>query len=208
MDRIVITVADVERILAWRDEHVDLVRSMPCPLREVEIHITESGMKVKCFRTDKKLKLYIDSPSGKIGHVVFAPIGSGLWRKKTSTIPMNYNPAETEQGALTVYGSLMALMAYGIDTNLSVGSKRKVHTEHKSSQGRVSGGSTYIIKQSGKSLSVVQKGHHASPSVAFTVRGHYRHYQNGKIIWISEYQKGTGFRKRKNYKLCPKNCDI
>lgn len=103
MDRIVITVADVERILSWRDEHVDLVRSMPCPLREVEIHVTESGMTVKCFRTSKKLKLYIDSPSGKIGHVTFAPIGAGLWRKKTSTIPANFNPSETEQGALTVY---------------------------------------------------------------------------------------------------------
>lgn len=208
MDRIVITVADVEMILAWRDDHVDLVRSMPCPLREVEIHIKESGMKVKCFRTDKKLKLYIDSPSGKIGHVVFAPIGSGLWRKKTSTIPMNYNPAETEQGALTVYGSLMALMTYGIDADLSVGSKKKAHTEHKSSQGRVSGGSTYIIKQSGESLSVVQKGHHACPSYEFTVRGHFRHYKNGKTIWISEYQKGTGVRKDKIYKICPTEHNI
>lgn len=208
MDRIVITVADVERILSWRDEHVDLVRSMPCPLREVEIHVTESGMTVKCFRTSKKLKLYIDSPSGKIGHVTFAPIGAGLWRKKTSTIPANFNPSETEQGALTVYGSLMALMAYGSNPHPSEGHEHKTHTEHKPSRGRVSGGATYIINQQGKSLSVVQKGHHASPSIAFTVRGHYRHYRNGKTIWISEYQKGTGSRKSKNYKLCPKNRDI
>lgn len=210
MDRIVITVADVERILAWRDDHVDLVRSMPCPLREVEIHITESGMKVKCFRTDKKLKLYIDSPSGKIGHVVFVPIGSGLWRKKTSTIPMNYNPAETEQGALTVYGSLMALMTYGMGSihGCVATTTSKAPAERKSSTKPHTESTTYIIHSAGKQLTIVPRGHHASPACSFTVRGHFRHYKNGKTIWISEYQKGTGSRKSKNYKLCPKNRDI
>lgn len=29
MDRIVVTAADIEKLLAWRDEHSDLVRSMP-----------------------------------------------------------------------------------------------------------------------------------------------------------------------------------
>lgn len=109
MDRIVVTAADIEKLLAWRDEHNDLVRSMPVPLREVEIHVVESGISIKCFRSDKKLKLYLDSPARKLGHVVFAPLGNGLWKKKVSTLPADCNPAETEQGALTVYGSLMAL---------------------------------------------------------------------------------------------------
>lgn len=39
MDKIVVTAADIEKLLAWRDEHNDLVRSMPVPLREVEIQI-------------------------------------------------------------------------------------------------------------------------------------------------------------------------
>lgn len=113
MDKIVVTAADIEKLLAWRDEHNDLVRSMPVPLREVEIQIVESGISIKCFRSDKKLKLYLDSPARKLGHVVFAPLGNGLWKKKVSTLPADCNPTETEQGALTVYGSLMALMTYG-----------------------------------------------------------------------------------------------
>lgn len=113
MDKIVVTAADIEKLLAWRDEHNDLVRSMPVPLREVEIQIVESGISIKCFRSDKKLKLYLDSPDRKLGHVVFAPLGNGLWKKKVSTLPADCNPTETEQGALTVYGSLMALMTYG-----------------------------------------------------------------------------------------------
>lgn len=113
MDKIVVTAADIEKLLAWRDEHNDLVRSMLVPLREVEIQIVESGISIKCFRSDKKLKLYLDSPARKLGHVVFAPLGNGLWKKKVSTLPADCNPTETEQGALTVYGSLMALMTYG-----------------------------------------------------------------------------------------------
>lgn len=112
MDRIIVTAADIKKLLAWRDEHKELVRSMPIPLREVEIQIVESGISIKCFRSDKKLKLYLDGPNWKLGHIVFAPLGNGLWKKKVSTLSSDCNPAETEQGALTVYGSLMALMAY------------------------------------------------------------------------------------------------
>lgn len=63
MDRIIVTAADIEKLLAWRDEHKELVRSMPVPLREVKIQIVESGISIKCFRSDRKLKLYLDSPS-------------------------------------------------------------------------------------------------------------------------------------------------
>lgn len=56
MDRIIVTAADIEKLLAWRDEHKELVRSMPVPLREVKIQIVESGISIKCFRFDKKLK--------------------------------------------------------------------------------------------------------------------------------------------------------
>lgn len=44
MDRIIVTAADIEKLLAWRDEHKELVRSMPVPLREVKIQIVESGI--------------------------------------------------------------------------------------------------------------------------------------------------------------------
>lgn len=59
MDKIVVTAADIEKLLAWRDEHNDPVRSMPVPLREVEIQIVESGISIKCFRSDKKLMLTV-----------------------------------------------------------------------------------------------------------------------------------------------------
>ena len=179
MDKIVVTAADIEKLLAWRDEHNDLVRSMPVPLREVEIQIVESGISIKCFRSDKKLKLYLNSPARELGHVVFAPLGNGLWKKKVSTLPADCNPTETEQGALTVYGSLMALMTYG-----AVGIR-----------GEKSATSTKAP------ATVVPRGHHASPACSFTVRGHFRHYKSGKTVWIAEYRKGTGRSRDKTYKI-------
>ena len=45
------------------------------------------------------------------------------------------------------------------------------------------------------------RGFHASPRGIFTVRGHYRHYKSGKVVWVSEYKKGTGKKKKKTYKM-------
>jgi len=203
MDKIVVTAADIEKLLAWRDEHNDPVRSMPVPLREVEIQIVESGISIKCFRSDKKLKLYIDSPARKLGHVVFAPLGNGLWKKKVSTLPADCNPTETEQGALTVYGSLMALMTYGTGSIRGgvAATTSKAPAERKSSTKPHTANTTYIIHSAGKQLTVVPRGHHASTACSFTVRGHFRHYKSGKTVWIAEYRKGTGHSRGKTYKI-------
>ncbi len=32
-------------------------------------------------------------------------------------------------------------------------------------------------------------GHHSSPAMRFSVRGHMRHYRSGKTIWIKEHEK-------------------
>lgn len=203
MDKIVVTAADIEKLLAWRDEHNDLVRSMPVPLREVEIQIVESGISIKCFRSDKKLKLYLDSPARKLGHIVFAPLGNGLWKKKVSTLPADCNPAETEQGALTVYGSLMALMTYGVVgiRGEKSAASTKAPAKRMGSTKPHTANTTYIIHSAGKQLTVVPRGRHASPACSFTVRGHFRHYKSGKTVWIAEYRKGTGRSRGKTYKI-------
>lgn len=203
MDRIVVTAADIDKLLEWRDEHTDLVRSMPVPLREVKIQVVESGISIKCFRSDKKLKLYLENQFGRIGHVVFTPIGNGLWKQKTNTLPIDAEMQNASQDALTVYGSLMALMAYGASEAPAAEVERepKAHTAHKRSTRWNPVGTTYILRSSGKRLSVAPKGHHASPNCSFTVRGHFRHYRSGKTVWIAEYRKGTGRDQSKTYKI-------
>lgn len=202
--RIELSINDVERLLAWRDDHKDLVRSMPCPLREVEIRIVDNGLTVKCYRNEKKLKLYVERNENRLGHVTFAPIGNGLWNKKTSNLPANCQPRETEQGALTLYGSLMALMTYG-PRKAKVDRMQKTATVEsgKKSQNKPSSQESicYIIHSDKSNIAVIPKGGHASPSCSFSVRGHFRHYKNGKTIWIEEYVKGPGRIRSKTYRL-------
>lgn len=107
------------------------------------------------------------------------------------------------QSVLTVYCSVMALMAYG---------RREAEPQDAPSSGQKQAPSkrptkrkrkriTYILRSVNGALSAVPRGSHASPRGTFTVRGHYRHYKSGKVVWVSEYKKGTGKRKGKIYKI-------
>ena len=48
---------------------------------------------------------------------------------------------------------------------------------------------TYILIEEAKSHTRCHKGSHAKKSGRFSVRGHYRHYKSGKVIWIEEFVK-------------------
>lgn len=58
-----------------------------------------------------------------------------------------------------------------------------------------------LLRSINGALSAVPRGSHASPRGIFTVRGHYRHYKSGKVVWVAEYKKGTGKQKGKTYKI-------
>lgn len=45
------------------------------------------------------------------------------------------------------------------------------------------------------------KGHHSSPSYAFSVRGHYRHYKSGKTVWIAQHKRGVGEPVEHTYRI-------
>lgn len=48
----------------------------------------------------------------------------------------------------------------------------------------------YFIKEFENNLYAVSSHSHRSPKGVFGVRGHFRKYKSGKIIWIDEYLKG------------------
>ena len=110
---------------------------------------------------------------------------------------------------LTMYCSVMALLVFGADevnpNNLV--KKAKTTAIHKKSQKKKSkkkDSITYILThKSGKNPSIKAKGSHNSPSESFSVRGHFRHYKNGRVIWIDSYIKGKekDAHHDKTYKL-------
>lgn len=192
MDKLILTTAELQSLMQWKDNHKDLVRSMPAPFKAIEIHV-ESGFIIKGIRESSSLKLYLKYNGKPAGVAEFLVEEDGLVFNGKNTI----SPHEMLQDVLTTYCSLMALITYGKPIEherreiLSSGpsqstTKRTIHSV------------TYLLR-SYKSGEL--QGHHASPRGVFGVRGHYRHYRNGRVIWIAAYKKGEGKQKSKTYKL-------
>ncbi len=209
MDRAILHNGDVAAIEAWRDRNKDLVRTNPCPLRAIQIDMVDVRMMLRCIREKPGLlKIYLGKDGITHGYALLQLTADGKWKEVKNSFkrtPEPYN--EAIQGAITIYCSLMALMVYGSDIEPHEPEEKELPEKNtgklsKKRAAKKSGnGITYIVHRTAKGVTVGRKGSHASPNGIFTVRGHWRHYQNGNVIWISEYKKGTGEKKRKRYKV-------
>lgn len=113
---------------------------------------------------------------------------------------------ENKRSVLTVYSSVMALFVFGRSTIKAPEPKEEKAVTHskkltKRSKKSKPSGVTYILTYSGKEPHIATKGSHSSPQGMFSVRGHYRRYKSGKIIWIAQYTKGTGRKTDKSYRI-------
>ena len=63
---------------------------------------------------------------------------------------------------------------------------------YMTAQGRNVGEDKVItFKLNGDKLETITTRSHKSPEGEFGVRGHYRRYKSGKVVWIDAYKKGT-----------------
>ncbi len=201
MDKIRLSTEDIEFILQWRDEHKDLVRLGMSPLKAVKIVCFESGYTITAVRDGKLLNFWINQNGKSLGKLVFETLGNGMCELVKNTTKLQN---EDRQAVLTVYSSTMALLIFGkatIQQNEDEVREVAPHKSKKTSKKSQRKGYTYILTRSGKEPKLMAKGKHSSPSCTFSVRGHYRHYQSGKVIWITEYTKGCGKKKDKTYKV-------
>lgn len=201
MDRVELTIADVERLIEWRGLHPAEVRSHPAPLKAVEIRIKENGWCIKGVREGDRLRLYLSKNGARTGHCEFIRRVDGMWTSVKNKMEVDRDGL---QSVLTVYCSLMALMVFGhVDEREQPAEVRETSAK-KPTQGRKTRNpkrTTYILRQENGALMAAPRGSHASPAGIFSVRGHFRHYKNGRVVWIAEYKKGTGKRKAKRYKM-------
>ena len=176
------------------------------PVTEIRIVCVESKYTLTCIRKDDRIKININHDGASLGSITFEELGSGM-----ATLARNHTGLNEEdrQACLTVYMSAMAFMVFGNDTAdpedaIKEMQARKQHESKKTSNRKKSESVTYIINRSGKVPTMRIQGHHASPQGQFSVRGHYRHYKNGKVVWLAEYEKGKGEKKSKLYKIKPR----
>lgn len=80
------------------------------------------------------------------------------------------------------YISVNALILYG---NLVDGSSTTVRARSEDNDKH------YFVKEFQNKLYAVTSHTHRSPEGIFSVRGHFRKYKSGKVIWIDEFLKGN-----------------
>lgn len=193
MDKIKLTMEDVDRLIEWRDNNKELVRRCPAPLTEIEI-FAPSGVHFKAFRKGDTVSFHVFFNKKKLGKVDLKILYK--WTKVMRNTLNFQSKDEMVQDLISTYASLMAYMTY---------EKRYVEAQPRTTAVHRTGatrnrkkGVTYILHMVSNRKGT---GHHASPAHAFMVRGHYRHYKSGKTVWVAPFKKGEGDVKDKNYKI-------
>ena len=203
MDKIVLCQKDIEFVLKWRDEHKELVRLGVNPLGAVKIVCTDSGVTLTAIRKAVDLRIGINQNGKSLGFLEYEFLNNGMYSMTKDRAKISN---DDKQSVLTVYASVMALMVFGRSDlktpehkeRQTASSSKKLTKKPKKSK---RSGATYILSCSGKEPHIAVKGSHSSPQGVFSVRGHYRQYKSGKVIWIAQYTKGTGRKTDKSYRI-------
>ena len=200
MDKIILSNNDVETLLAWRDDHADLVRRNAAPFKGIMLEFPETKIHIKAYNDAGEIAFYLQINGHKAGKITGQQLPGGFFKARKNTTKLS---SDDVQSIITVYASLMAYIVYHEPEAAAAGETRRQERPKKQKSGaqRSKNSVTYLFNHSSSGPRLQRRGQHASPAGAFTVRGHYRKYKNGRTIWIKPYKKGTGGQEHKTYKL-------
>ena len=207
--KISLTAEQVEKLLAWLDQHNDLVRALVVPFDDCCI-LCENGIKVSVKR-DKTLKsLYAFCVANTKTHDILCRFNVSVPGCLVSERWIGKKLIEYDvfQSGLTIRATVSA---YIVNFQPEL-----VEVDHKESN---NGGAT-VHKAIGKAANkpadrvvylkpIVYSSSQENPvkrkytpcENAFSVRGHYRHYKSGKVVYVQPYEKNTGKEKDKRNKV-------
>ena len=200
MDKILLSSKDIETLLLWRDQNKELIRRNAAPFKGIILEFPETNIIIKAYNDAGKIAFYLQVNGQKAGKITGRQLPGGLLQVKKNTTKLS---GDDVQSIITVYASLMALIVYHKPEAAAAAKEARQERPKKAKNGqeRRKNSITYLLKHSSSGPRIQQRGQHSSPAGVFTVRGHYRHYKDGRSVWIKPYKKGTGDQKNKIYKL-------
>ena len=200
MDKIILSSKDIETLLSWRDQNKELIRRNPAPFKGIILEFPDTNIITKAYNDAGKITFYLQVNGKKAGKITGRQLPGGFLKVKKNTTKLT---GDDIQSIITVYASLMALIVYHKPEPAAAAAEQRQERPKKVNNGqeRRKNGVTYLLKHSSSGPRIHPRGHHSSPAGVFTVRGHYRHYKNGRSVWIKPYKKGTGGPQNKTYKL-------
>lgn len=158
MDKVELSVKDIVALLKWRDQHPQEVKSHPAPLKAVEIVMPHNGYRIKGIREGDQLRLHLSQNGTQLGNCRFVRQPDGMWASTRNRMQVGRDDL---QAVLTVYCSVMALMAYGrreVEPQVSTHEHGPKSSPSKRPTKRKSKRTTYILRSINGALSAVPRG--------------------------------------------------
>jgi hypothetical protein len=168
------------------------------------LEFPETNIIIKAYNDAGEIAFYLQINGNKAGKISGRQLPGGLLQVQKNTTKLK---SDDIQSIITVYSSLMAFIVYnepGAATAAAATKETCQERPKKAGKGKTrprKDGITYLFNHSSSGPRIRPRGKHSSPAGVFTVRGHYRHYKDGRSVWIKPYKKGTGDQKNKTYKL-------
>ena len=198
MDTIILMNKDVETLLAWRDQNINYVRQNAAPFKGIMLEFPETNIIIKAYNDAGNISFYIRIHGSNAGKISGQQLPGGFFKAKKNTTKLK---SDDVQSIITVYSSLMAYICYYKPEKAARQQQRQTPGDQKAAAKKKKSGITYLLNSSGRGPALRTRGTHASPAGSFSVRGHYRKYKSGAVVWIDPYIKGKGTPNSKIYKL-------
>ena len=207
----------MDLIIKWYQDNQDLEFISPIDKGYVELKEESLGFSFEHKNNIANICIYAYSSNNNLH-----PIVSFDYNPKTDTISNELYHCPTDRiqymrailkvdntigKEILKYRAIMNFMVYHREYVIADNTKASTgaHQSHKvtSNHHTNSLSSKIYISDSisKKNLRITSK--HNSPSYEFEVRGFYRHYKSGKVVWVDGFTKGKGKGKKqaKEYKF-------
>lgn len=189
----------------WAEEYKRFVLDCPPLVRKFDVYFqTESDdvqhhMIAQKVYYGYKIRLFENGKTLIKGKVVRTPDGENPFNLEYNIIDESLLPddatPERVGKALSVYvQALIHSIAFLMYGNV-FGDGKYIAAGRNEEENKI-----IVFRKCGETLYAVPTSAHKSPNGVFSVRGHFRKYKSGKVIWIDEYLKGTEKEKENNDK--------
>lgn len=183
MNKIYIDQEGWEPLEQWQKENAGFVLSADPYFKEVELHYSDSTVVAYAMWQRDHWKINVKSDEGILGTLYIERTKDGnhdfgIQVKEKSNL---HDPAFFRR----IAGNFLVINAYLTYGNL-------LQDKHVVLLGRNEGNDKVIVFRAFEGRTyAVSTSTHRSPEGIFSVRGHFRRYKDGKVIWIDEYLKGV-----------------
>ena len=109
MDKIILSSKDIETLLTWRDQNIQLVRRNAAPFKGIILDFPETKINIKAIRDGGRITFYISINGQRAGKIKGLQLPGGFFKATNNTTKLR---PDDIQSIITVYSSLMALIAY------------------------------------------------------------------------------------------------